>query len=71
MTTTTAHKTIPSHTIHSRKSTSERVGVAFESHTGKLTILIGVQGDPAQKKYFAKPSIHGRDSRWRDGGSGY
>ena len=59
MTTTTAHKTIPSHSIHSCKSTSERVGVAFESHTGNLTIFLGVQGDPAQKKYFAKPSIHG------------
>ena len=59
MTTTTARKTIPSHTIHSSKDTTERVGVAFENQSGNLTILIGVQGDPAQKKYFAKPSIHG------------
>jgi hypothetical protein len=59
MTTTTAHKTFPSHTIHSSKATSERVGVAFETRAGNLTILIGVQGDPNQKKYFAKPSISG------------
>ena len=59
MTKPTAHKTIPSHTLHHGPGSTERVGVAFENAAGNLTILLGGQGTPNQKKYFAKPSIHG------------
>jgi hypothetical protein len=59
MTMTAAKKTIPSHTLHTSKLATERLGVAFQNRAENLTILIGAKGDPTQKKLFARPGSHG------------
>lgn len=59
MTMTAARKTIPSHTLHTSKLATERLGVAFQNRAENLTILIGAKGDPTQKKLFARPGSHG------------